>query len=362
VKTATQADQDRRLGNRCVRDRVSALRHLHHKARGLQVGLEHMGITSGPVTQEQIEFADAIREKMFEQLADCETFIGDAQICQILNASADSYPTAHVYLTDVLAPTGLVYFVNPIADPDIRATAEPRPPGADINCPIRAMSWSLLGLRESGPDQTDLPTGRVERSEWEREVIHAKGKFVLVITAYTDIGNIPNPDGVPRSKLPTIYPHSSVLWELDADDGGNMWGGTEAELARLGRAPYVKILMAYWAIMRQRLTQATRTVVRPHPREVPYKQGRPVDLNLAVHVVRLRPRTRYKYTEHDGANYNRPHWRVQWWVRSHWRRRVDHRTGETKPALMILSYRKGPDDKPMIGAERIYLPPKGLDE
>src|SRR5688572_11819482 len=107
---ATPQEADLALAKRCVRDRVSVLRHLHHPAKGLQVGLEHMGFTTGPVSQDQLAEADAVRWTMIGQLSDCETFAGDEQVCALLNANGSSYPTAHMYLTDILAPTGMVYF------------------------------------------------------------------------------------------------------------------------------------------------------------------------------------------------------------------------------------------------------------
>lgn len=366
TKEATRAQADLALGKRTVRDRTSALACLHHQSKGLQVGLEHMGIHQGPVTDEQIRMADDIRWKMIEQLSHCETFIADQDVCHLLNTAGTAYPAAHMFLTDILAPTGMVYFQDPIDDPD------DRPYEVDVDYPLRAMTWSLMALRDPAVDPVHsrgqgiygsaIEKAANDRADWEREVIRAQGRFAIVITAYTDTKNIPNPDRVPASKMPTIYPIASVLWEVDAADGGQFWGSDE-EQAQLGRAPYVKILMAYWAIMRQKLTQATLTVIKPHPRDITYSKGRTVNFNPDVHVVRMKPnKTRHKYIEHGGANYNRPNWAVQWWVRAHWRRQIDKNTGETKPALLINSYLKGPPDKPMIGSERVYLPPSPKDD
>ncbi|MFG1857561.1 hypothetical protein ACGFJT_37405 [Actinomadura geliboluensis] len=353
--TGTRPLDDRQLGKLAVRDRVSALSHLHDLHGGVRIGLELMGISHGPVPQEQVEIADAIRHRMIGDLSDCETFLGDAEMCQLLNAAAPSYPSTRMFLTDIPAPTGLAWFADPITDPTTSPATGPgaadrRTGGDEDDYPLRAVSWSMIPL--SDPADWDY--------EWKTPAIRAEGRFAVTLTAFTDTRNIPNPDGVPAARLPRIYPTSSVLWEVDAEDGGSFWGGSNHELAQTARAPYVKTIMAYWAIMRQRLTQQITTVVKPHPRDVANAtRGRRREISGDVHVIRMRPRTRrYRYTEYQRSG-NRPDWQVQWFVRPHWRS-VRHAGGEIKPVL-IASYLKGPEGKPLIGGERVLLPPKPSD-
>jgi hypothetical protein len=311
-----------------VRDRLSLLRHMDIDDHGTTMMLELMGVPSAEdVTPGLLEGAVTLRTHNHMMLAQTELFIGTDEVCGVLNEFAPSYPDATLFLSDILVPFGMVWFADPIDDPS------PMQP-----TPIRALSWTLSQPGDS--------------------VIHLLGhthdKPVLTILGYTDTETLSRKGGDLQNH-PRMYPIVSVLWEIDTESGGILFGPDIQEITQTLRSPYIRLLMAYWALMRQRLFVPAEPVDRVMPRQVKYARRRAPNLNDKVHIVRLRRRTSSTYSGFHG--FNRPDWKNQWVVRPHWREQWYPSTEEHK-LILVWSYIKGPEDKPLIGAERAFLPPK----
>lgn len=314
-----------------ARCRMSVLRNFDKPERGLRMACELAGWGPAELADpEAREAADRIRHDLITMLAEAETFVGTEEICRLLDATAPSYPLTAVTFTNILTGSGMVHFDTPIEDPQKDVA---------IRYPIRALSWSLA------PAGGDDARGDYDRSPQ----IRSTGSYELTIIGYTDTRTIPEFRGQDLGVLPRIYPITSVIWQVEARDGEVFFDERQTrEQAERSRGPYVKTLMAYFAIMGQRLAEKLEPIVKVSPKEIERaRRRRPV--NDTMHIIRMRPRQPYEYTGDHG--FNRPDWQFQWGVRSHWRRRSD------KEAILILGYIKGPPDKKIRGADRLFLPP-----
>lgn len=326
--------RERYVAKAATNSRLEILSYLHDQKTGLVVALELMALQPNEVSRAHMQQADIIRHELISMLAESEMFIGTPEICTILNGASASYPTAEVFLTDILVPSGMLYFTEPIDDPDV----------LDGATPMRAFSWSLTPIEHETKDAFGFPK------------MVKTGEYMLTVIGYSDAEMIELPNGRDGSSMPSVYPVVSVRWEVGSPDGGLMSAHVEDEnLGRFMREPYVKILMAFWAIMRQRLTEA-ETVTKVSPKEFKRTRQRmpKTKINDGVQVIRMRPRTHTTYTGEHG--FNRPGWQSKWVVRSHWRRAKDR-----KP-ILILSYIKGPEHLELTGQERAYLPPEPLED
>ncbi len=328
----TTPASDLECAETAVRDRLSLMWHMGIEERGTTMMLELMGVPSAEhVTPNLLEGAGVILTHNLAALAQSELLVAVPELCGVLNVAATTFPDKTMFLSDMLTPFGMVWFADPIDDP----VDDDAP---DYTLPIRAISWAV-----SMPDDPLLTL-----------VDRAKNRPVLTVIGYSDTtalyqktADLPN--------HPSIYPVVSVLWELESADGGKLYNPQDQRLANFLRSPYVKLLMAFWAVMRQRLTVDEPPTVKIMPNQLKRAQRRNPKFNPAIHLVRLHRRVRTEYTGFHG--FNRPDWQHSWVVRAHWRDQYYPSTGEHKP-ILIWSYIKGPADKELIGKDRAFLPPK----
>lgn len=330
---------DAREAQRC---RLSVLANLDNEGRGNKMVYGLMGLHPDETNEDQQRFADRTRQQIILALAESETMVATEEVCRILDQTHGGYPTAQMFMSDIPAPAGLVYFSEPIADPL----------PSEVQYAMRAISWHVAEV-----------ANEIEDADYHVVDFDPTGRYAVTIIGYTDTRHMPGYVEVGPSNLPRMYPITSVVWETDVPDGGDFVGdeGPEGARARLDRVPYVKALMAYWAIVRQRLVVDQEVVVKGSAKELDVTrraERRHPDMNSTIRVVRMRPR-RKKYVYEGDHGFNRPDWANSWMVRSHWRMQPYPATGERKPKL-ILSYPKGPDDRPMKGTDRVWLPPLPL--
>jgi hypothetical protein len=345
----TEHDEELLAAREAMRCRLSVLANLDRPDRGKRLALELMDVPEMLANPNHLLNAELIRQQLLAMLGQAETFIAPPEMCGMLNAVKEdgtsvamSYPGETLRVRDIISPNGMIYFTDPIADPT----------GQHDLHPIRAMSWSVATGDDPAIRFLDPPPGAM----------------MLTLIGYCDTRILPSrihldkPMGpLELQENPRIYPVSPVVWQVGVKGGGLFWEeeGEEVQAqARTLRLPYIKTLLAWWAIMRQRLTEMHEPVVRSHPKELQRALRRRPTLNTDLHVIRLRPRRRYKYTEHGGANYNKIDWRSAWTVRSHWREdwRARQR-GEEDQYTLVPSHVKGPWDKEVRGVERAFLPP-----
>lgn len=330
VVGVSDTPNDEECATDAVQDRLSLLFHMGIEASGVRMMLELMGVqTINDVTPGLLDGAGVIRTHNLEALSQAALFVATDELCGVINLAAASYPSKTLFVSDMLTPFGMVWFADPIDDP----ANDPEYPA-----PIRAISWAL-----SQPNDPLLTL-----------VGRAKNKPVLTIIGYSDTKALSQKNTNLRHE-PRIYPVLSVLWELETTGGGVLFGPELQEQANVMRSPYIKILMSFWTVMRQRLTESNPPKVKVMPGMVKYAKARNKKLNTDLLIVRMRERSTTTYTGDHG--FNRPDWKNKWTVRAHFRKQYYPSTGEHKPKL-ILSYIKGPADLPLVGGERAFLPPE----
>lgn len=332
---------DLETAEKAVADRLSLLWHFGIEDHGVTMILELMAVIPGPedLTPELLDSAERLWSDTYLKLSLTELLIAPPDICGLLNIAGPIYPAKELFLSDVLVPYGMVWFTDTIDDPET----------GQVTYPIRALSWSL-----------DMPGESIIR-----KLGQTHSNPMLTIIGYADTSYIastapPNSDvNLTPKNYPSIYPTVSIIWEIDAKTGNIMVNVDDPEQAETMRLPYVKILMAFWAVMRQRLVVDEEPTVKISPRQVKYAKRKNPKLNTTVKILRMKPKKRTVYTGFHG--FNRPKWSVQWVVRPHWRRQWHPKTEEHKWVL-IWNYVKGPDDAPMVGVERAFMPPPPMPE
>jgi len=315
---------DEEIAREASRCRSSVLAHLDVPAHGQRMALELMALRRGEMTAEHVENAESIRHRLITGLVDSDLFAVTDEVSDLLNGAAGGYPDANIHLSDILTPHGMAVFSKPITDPGA---------GLDVG-PLRAISWTVM--------RADDPVAQL--------VADSDEGFFVMIVAYVDTAGITALLSKPLHNYPRIYPVVSVIWETDSDGSGIEWhtpAGT----------PYIKTLLAFWAIMRQRLTASKDPVIAVSPKHLTRAKRRHPDLNTRLQVVRMKQRKPRKYTGDHG--FNRMETDHRYAVRPYWRYEFYPSTGQRKPNL-VLSHFRGPWDAPVRNVERVFLPPKPL--
>jgi hypothetical protein len=332
--------EDLDAAERAVADRLSLLWHFGIKSHAVTMILELMAIEKPEdVTPTHRRNAERIWSDLQLKLSLTELMIAPSEICNMLNIAGPSYPAEELFLSDILVPYGMVWFADTIDDPD----------KSQSYYPVRALSWTM-----------DMPGDSVIPKLW-----HPRENPLLTIIGYADtsyMARVSEPNtlvSLTPKNYPTIYPIFSVVWEIDANTGSLMVNWDDPEQVATIRLPFVKVLMAFWAVLRQRLVIDEEPTVKISPRQVKYAKRKNPNLNTTVKLIKMKPKKRTVYTGFHG--FNRPKWSVQWVVRPHWRRQWHPKTEEHKWVL-IWNYVKGPDDAPMVGVERAFLPPPPMPE
>jgi hypothetical protein len=323
---------DQTTAQEALRCRLSILAHMDNEENGRRMSLELMAIPF--YTKENVEVAEIIRRQLMATLKDAETFAVTDEVSELLDGAAGIYPDPNMQLSDILTPNGLAVFSRPLGDPVAS--------GEDGALSMRALSWSLRPASD--------PTMRILAP-------NASGDLVTAI-GYADTRSIPN---FPQDLLhlyPRIYPVVSAIWQVGDRSGGKLWDGRNQDAAELGRSPYIKVLMAFWAIMRQRLTEDRAAYVRSGSKDLKRSLGRAErrhpDIKTGVHIIRMQPSKRSEYIG-SGSGRAAPGFRFP--VRTHWRDQPYGKGKAQRRQILIASYIKGDPDLPLEHKDRVFLPP-----
>jgi hypothetical protein len=117
-----------------------------------------------------------------------------------------------------------------------------------------------------------------------------------------------------------------------------------------------KLIAALWAITRTPIV----SLIDEHPDRATARRAKRKGYSPDVKVLTLRgPRTDQP-TEGAG-NTTSKDWQHQWIVSPHWRWQPYGPGRAQRRLTLIPAYKKGPDDKPLLGAERVWrvVPPHG---
>ncbi|MEV4454467.1 hypothetical protein [Microbispora sp. NPDC049633] len=316
------------IGEQAVKGRLSLLRYWFDERAGTLMGLELHGVEPGrPYPASVMRAAEQIRMFHGTHLEHARTYIvPDEDVLTILDQDVRTFPTATIYPSDMLSPDGFAYFARPITHP---VPEEGIPP-------VQAITWNV-----AGPDDPYFGTSDPD-------------KYVISIITYSAIRDIPEKAQFPDT-LPRLYPTSSVLWRIGVEDGGEVWKDPETNrLTKRYREPPVKLLAAFFAIIRQRLLVLEETPT-PLAKKVGHARRRYPRMESGVQVVRMRPRPERRYDRPPTERKLTKRfvvgsfWRWQWYPASE----------ENKP-ILIRPFEKGPAEAPLTGAHRVLAPAKPL--
>jgi hypothetical protein len=325
------------LAGQALQARLSLIRALSDEEIGLKlIALLHGSRAAEHLSNSQlVAKIETVQQQILYRTVRCPTFVLPPDECQLLSASWREYPTLRVEIEDSIAPRGMVFFDNPIPDP------APRPGLPEL--PVRALWWDIK--QGSDPDM-DLYLSD-ERS------------WVLKFIVYADTDRINN--RLPN--LPKIFPYLIGAWVLSSNNGGILVDEMGNPGSRGKQTLYLRMLLSYWAIIRQQLWELDEL----REEQLPRKIGRRVanvkkhrkGLDSSVRVTRFRPRTgsgdRTTVSAPSGRRYSvrfgrRPYWRWQWYPS----------LGVNKPVLVYTKKLIGPEGAPIVGEHRFFLSPKPL--
>lgn len=315
-----------------VRSRLSlhrALKHIHtgpHMIMQL-LGLRHL-FEEAERQWHNIEHCASLLSR---NLAQCATFVLNDTESDTVIGSHESYPSNIAHASETVTPEGFVYFSKPIPDPTKR---EPY-------YPVRAISWSV-----TPPEEALFPVYHVgDRDE----------EHTLTLVAYADSKHIM--DGLSVVSGTPIYPVAYVVWAIGVEGGGKLHKEPRPDL-RDERECYIKILLAFWALLHSEVLTQEEPVERSKKTKDRLKHARKKDprLNTAITVVRYRKRKPSGRKSNKSSNSRRKI-SVQYWRRPFWKW-VYYPSLEDNRIRRIEPFLSGPEDAPIVGHERIFQPPK----
>lgn len=323
---------DNEAAEAAVSCRLSIIKHLDRPDFGRDMGLAIIGM--GPeddLTQDDLENGDKNRHIMLSMVVEADTWIAEDDVCDLVNSAAPEYPGSTIIASDILSPTGMVYFNKPISDPG----------NYDVQYPVRAIAWNMVGLRSPELDIVAL-------------------KPMIMMIGYTDMEEMAKGKKIDLSNYPSVYPMISILWEIGSVDGGEfLTKMIDAETLE-SRRPYIKALMTYWAVHRQRLIESEEVKSPPRQRQISHAKKKRPQLNTNIQIVRRRGRTqkpRKTSKEIPEQLFDGPSKKkldFSYGVGPHWRR--------AKPGSDEYSYIEGfingNRDMPVRHVERVFAPAK----
>lgn len=112
-----------------------------------------------------------------------------------------------------------------------------------------------------------------------------------------------------------------------------------------------RTILAIWLLMGQKLTVSEQRDADRATRRAVARQAPGLDTRVSYVYLRRRPAT--PAPDSDGET-SRREYRHQWWVQGHWHNQWYPSRGEHRP-VWINAHLAGPEDKPLLGAERVNI-------
>lgn len=289
----------------------------------MPLALDLMGI-GGPPSQGNLDFAGVVIRNQFDSARTAELFLADEDMCALIDTAALSMPDQVLRIDDPLSPSGMVGFSTPLADRTGQGEA----------LAIQAISWRHL---EDGDPVLNQPESGAKPS--------------VLITAWVSTSDVAaDQGGQPAPGTSRWLPSATVMWEIGSEIGVAYGGRRDVPTGTPGF--YQQISAAFWTLAKQpRLTERVEQApARPERRRFA-RAGieRPEE---PVHVIRISRRDSLA----PSGEHRHVQWQHQWMVRGHWKR-VWLPSTQSHRQQWIAPYRKGPEDKPLIGGERVFLTP-----
>lgn len=242
------------------------------------------------------------------RLAEADLFHVSADMVELALAAAPSIPGFGLAPEDLPSPTGLMIFERPPINVAL----------GDGEVGIKAVCWSKF----PNGDEAIWGTTYADREE--------AAPILSEITKYRQ----------PWREPKLIYSHGGEFtWSLGSENGLSFESGHF--MATFG--PFLK---ATWILMQQPIAKATDVELYRAARRRLERAGQEPK---PVRVIDLRR------PQHAGeaASESDREYHHRWIVRGHWRQQW-YPSREVHRPVWIAPHIKGPDDKPLLGGEKVY--------
>lgn len=281
-------------------------------------------------------------------LGSSESYLIDRKIGQLLWSAASTMPVQGVLPQDLPTPHGFLVLESPIHFLDIHGR----------RMSVSGILWHSITDDGVGGMNVLYFTDVYDMSDdYQAKLIETPG--------YTDQRmSLCHAEGFHWGQRPNMNTETDdVDWDevrnLAIEAGDNM---SEETIARYkdpaSFAEYTRGSMLVWQFLTAFWTFSKQKIVQPY-RHAPDKWLRKrierskLGLTGDVNVVRLRAHEGRRSEPGDSL----VEWSHQWIVRGHWHRYWvnDERGGKVLQARYLEPYRKGPDDKPLIIKDTVFV-------
>lgn len=290
----------------------------------------------------------------------------EEETCHLVAEAAPTLPADFCLdMDDLPAMSGFAVFEHDLVGtdagpPDI-AGFDPGPLTALAGREIRiaAISWSPIALLIDGKPYHGIGIGSWSRHHLDDglspdDMARTSPTLNAVIR---DTVADPNPRQttgfVAKGSLFTYLGRTD--WLPGAGPDAPLPGEEAADVHKLvSKAEDRRLLGALWALSKAPVV----TTVRTKPPRPAARRSERAGLNADVRILRLGgPSRRENIVTADGAGRD---WKHQWVVGPHFRWQAHGRGWSQRKLIVVGPYTKGPADKPLLGAERVWrvVPPK----
>lgn len=251
-----------------------------------------------------VDGAEAMARGMSGSLDEATTYWTSGEMTRFLTYSQQDFPDQRLTTSMLPSQHGFVYFDESVKVDVVGGE------GDDRAVSFTALHWVWAGDEQDG---------------------------FLIITGYStgaEVKQATKAAGVKGMDLGSaLYPiaHASL-------------GHNDAPVDTLQR-----LLMAFWALIGQRVTDTTRMPIERHARRRAERRGKQ-NIEDGIRVIRLRRLAGETPSDHDDKLVM---WSHRWVVGGHWRQQWYPSADEHRP-IWIAPHVKGPESAPLVLKDRIY--------
>lgn len=285
-------------------------------------------------TPEQVQMAREISKFHLTSLAEATLYLADSDMVALLDVAAPSMPDQPLNFSDLPAPNGFVFMAEPLPDSS----------GSYPSVPIQAFSWAQI------PAGHPMTTGRDPR---EAVLLTS---FVNTAENVVALGH--DPAKVLSPTAPRLMANATVIWTFGTLIG-TVFGDVPTDPQHTPGF-YQRLAAAFWTLSQQ--PKMTATDHAPSGRPTDHRKWRRAGIANAaadVRVIRLQhpptpaPRAAGEQGEPGPAGDTR-RISVRFPIRGHWRNQWFSSVEEHRH-IWIDPHWKGPENAPVVGAERVFL-------
>jgi hypothetical protein len=257
-------------------------------------------------------------------LIDSLTYAVASDICHVVEAAATTIPSFAIQPSDLPSSGGFVFFEHPLLMKD----------DTGKNLVVKAIAWHLA--RPS----TDVDTIKIIENKRGANVFENEGIIMILWTVPSDPRDHMHEDWVESAETRASV---GVSWPSYLSMVGGTWNfGDEP------RGEIAKVLLTFLRFIQERWVDNRQVIADRHAIKRA-KRVRPAE--PVIKIIRLRRAAPKKQREGDPEQIE---WSRRWIVHPHWRNQWYPSLGVHRPRY-IPAYIKGPDDKPLIVDDTVFV-------